>query len=572
MSLLNFLVGSLKTYNSSELKLDTESNQSNSKFINTIYGDWFGGEQTIGDEIHITKAPKPDDTETTSLSDNKKLSGEISFVRNDGIKFELKDTYTGDIDDDDNAEAINSSMVNTGNFANPTISITDKAGKTYTFRTSINNCDNMLDLRREERAIATFFEKLSTDEILKLINNNVTDISFSDTIDEDFSDLYHLDDKGEEILISDNLAEIISPTFAPPKRNYKTEHNFERSDNYKIQIKDSSATSSDLIITTPDGKQHNISITSANSCDTDIYHQRILPNILKTLEEVPTKIIQDVLSEIHEIKVTKDARNAGVYAKNSNTLSIDYDTNPEAIQNIKLTFIHELGHAIDNLGNDYISEDSDFVNKFEEFTKLAQKYEYESLNDKKLTFDEYQYGKEFESIVISFRNHALDNEKEFFASMYADMNYSSNDDTNNHIAKLDKIILPFEDSQDVDKQRCYQLYQELKNHVKSKIERVRTSDTKERSDDTIKNYVKANGNEAIKNLEILENEGIVTIVADSPELTLLNTVSRNDKEFEEIVTYYEEISQSEQCPENAKKALSSYVEELRRLKSGIKDL
>ena len=144
--------------------------------------------------------------------------------------------------------------------------------------------------------------------------------------------------------------------------------------------------------------------------------------------------------------------------------------------------------------------------------------------------------------------------------------------TNNHIAKLDKIILPFEDSQDVDKQRCYQLYQELKNHVKSKIERVRTSDTKERSDDTIKNYVKANGNEAIKNLEILENEGIVTIVADSPELTLLNTVSRNDKEFEEIVTYYEKISQSEQCPENAKKALSSYVEELRRLKSGIKDL
>ena len=430
----------------------------------------------------------------------------------------------------------------------------------------------MLDLRREERAIATFFEKLSTDEILKLINNNVTDISFSDTIDEDFSDLYHLDDKGEEILISDNLAEIISPTFAPPKRNYKTEHNFERSDNYKIQIKDSSATSSDLIITTPDGKQHNISITSANSCGTDIYHQRILPNILKTLEEVPTKIIQDVLSEIHEIKVTKDARNAGVYAKNSNTLSIDYDTNPEAIQNIKLTFIHELGHAIDNLGNDYISEDSDFVNKFEEFTKLAQKYEYESLNDKKLTFDEYQYGKEFGSMVICFRNHALDNEKEFFASTYADMNYSSNDGTNNHIAKLDKIILPFEDSQDVDKQRCYQLYQELKNHVKSKIERVRTSDTKERSDDTIKNYVKANGNEAIKNLEILENEGIVTIVADSPELTLLNSVSRNDKEFEEIVTYYEKISQSEQCPENAKKALSSYVEELRRLKSGIKDL
>lgn len=572
MSLLNFLVGSLKTYNSSELKLDTESNQSNSKFINTIYGDWFGGEQTNGDEIHITKAPKPDDTETTSSPDNKKLSGEISFVRNDGIKFELKDTYTGDIDDDDNAEAINSSMRNAGNFANPTISITDKAGKKYTFRTSINNCDNMLDLRREERAIATFFEKLSTDEILKLINNNVTDISFSDTIDEDFSDLYHLDDKGEEILISDNLAEIISPTFAPPKRNYKTEHNFERSDNYKIQIKDSSATSSDLIITTPDGKQHNISITSANSCDTDIYHQRILPNILKTLEEVPTKIIQDVLSEIHEIKVTKDARNAGVYAKNSNTLSIDYDTNPEAIQNIKLTFIHELGHAIDNLGNDYISEDLDFVNKFEEFTKLAQKYEYESLNDKKLTFDEYQYGKEFGSIVISFRNHALDNEKEFFASTYADMNYNSNDGTNNHIAKLDKIILPFEDSQDVDKQRCYQLYQELKNHVKSKIERVRTSDTKERSDDTIKNYVKANGNEAIKNLEILENEGIVTIVADSPELTLLNTVSRNDKEFEEIVTYYEEISQSEQCPENAKKALSSYVEELRRLKSGIKDL
>lgn len=572
MSLLNFLVGSLKTYNSSELKLDTESNPSNSKFINTIYGDWFGEEQTIGDEIHITKAPKPDDTETTSSPDNKKLSGEISFVRNDGIKFELKDTYTGDIDDDDNAEAINSSMGYVGNFANPTISITDKAGKKYTFRTSINNCDNMLDLRREERAIATFFEKLSTDEILKLINNNVTDISFSDTMDEDFSDLYHLDDKGEEILISDNLAEIISPTFAPPKRNYKTEHNFERSDNYKIQIKDSSATSSDLIITTPDGKQHNISITSANSCNTDIYHQRILPNILKTLEEVPTKIIQDVLSEIHEIKVTKDARNAGVYAKNSNTLSIDYDTNPEVIQNIKLTFIHELGHAIDNLGNDYISEDSDFVNKFEEFTKLAQKYEYESLNDKKLTFDEYQYGKESGSMVICFRNHALDNEKEFFASMYADMNYSSNDDTNNHIAKLDKIILPFEDSQDVDKQRCYQLYQELKNHVKSKIERVRTSDTKERSDDTIKNYVKANGNEAIKNLEILENEGIVTIVADSPELTLLNTVSRNDKEFEEIVTYYEKISQSEQCPENAKKALSSYVEELRRLKSGIKDL
>ena len=64
--------------------------------------------------------------------------------------------------------------------------------------------------------------------------------------------------------------------------------------------------------------------------------------------------------------------------------------------------------------------------------------------------------------------------------------------------------------------------------------------------------------------EIIPDSQMKRNIADVIDLMLT-------KEFEEIVTYYEKISQSEQCPENAKKALSSYVEELRRLKSGIKD-
>lgn len=84
-----------------------------------------------------------------------------------------------------------------------------------------------------------------------------------------------------------------------------------------------------------------------------------------------------------------------------------------------------MGHAVDNVDDRYLSEQPEFLDKFNEFTRLAQKYEYESLKDiENINFEEYQNGVDWGSMVVGFKNHALDNEKEFFASLYADMNYS----------------------------------------------------------------------------------------------------------------------------------------------------
>ena len=503
----------------------------------------------------------------------EKISGEINTVRDDGIKFQIKDNYEGDIYDDDNSEWIDIRKQNPfeKGLDTPQITIIDKNGKQHSFNLITNNCTGLLDLRKQERAIADFFKRLPSEKIQEMIENNVRDITISTEPDEEFPELYNIDKNGECVVINEGSAEFISPTFAPPERKYHTEQSFTRDDNSQIFIEDSSKASSDLTITTPDGSSQTISLSSnTDDYNTDIYHQILLPKLKDVLKNVSPDVLQDFSAEINEVKIITDnlAFN-GIYPKGSNTLVIDiYDDNANFSHNNELTFIHELGHAIDNVGNKYLSATPEFSNKYNEFTELAQKYEYESIKNKEnISFEEYKNGIKIPNGIISFRNHSLDSEKELFASIYADMNYTGENNTGNHIKELDKVILPLKDSKDTKAQRCYQLYQELKTYVKNKVDEVRTLPKEKRSDNSLKNLVRTKGQDALQDIELLTDKHAIGLIAYSPELTLINILGHSDKEFKELVEYYEQNTKDDSYPNDIKQAFTRIIPKLKELKS-----
>ena len=511
-----------------------------------------------------------------------KLSQSVTTTRSDGIKIGIKDNYDGDINDDDNGEWINinrESSFSDSSLAEPTMTIILPNGQKYTFETLINGGTGLVDLRRQEKTIIEFFGKLPQEKIQELIENNVTHITFSDSPDEEFPDLYKLDKNGECIYIGEEgeYAEIISPKFAPPKHNYQTESFFERNDGYKITTLDNSQAASDMIIETPEGDKYSLAITSnSENFDTDLYHQVLMPKLSNLLKTLPKGVINDMLNEIDEIKITANAISAGVYAQGSNVLSVDlYDAIPEVIDKAKSSFIHELGHAIDDSGNGYLSDSSEFLKSFNEFKELAEKYEYEFLKNNKiysneLTFEQYQNGIKYEGISGGqyFRNHAIDNSHEFFASVYANI-YNEPDAKGDHIAKLDKIILPFKDSEDTEKKHCFELYMDLKKQVKRIVDEVRTLPHSERADNRIKNVVLEMGKDIIGDLEFLYSEYAINLIAYSPELTITNIVSRSAKEFKEIIDSYKEYSLSDDYPENIRNAFARVIAKLQEIRAKV---
>lgn len=512
-----------------------------------------------------------------------KLSQSINVTRPDGIKIGMQDGYEGDIDDDDNAEWIDIRPKDPfeKRLDAPTFTIDLPNGKKYTFTTLINGSRSLIDLRRQEKAIAEFFARLPQSKIQELIDNNVTSITFDAEPDEEFADLYELDKSGECIRICGEdgpegiTAEIISPKFAPPKHNYHTEQFFEREDGYKITIMDDSQASSNITLESPDGKSQQLYVT-ANTDDfnTDAYHQIMLPKLSKLIDNLPQNVVQDMLNEVDEIKITLGMPTAGVYAKGSNALAVDmFDDDYSVVDTHHISFIHELGHAIDNVGDRYLSQSPEFTAKFEEFQKLAEEYEYETLKNNdtlynNITFEEYQNGIE----DISVRNHALDNAKEFFASAYANSNFEGEDRRGDHIAKLDDIILPLKDSNDPKKKHCYDLYIELKNMVKENVDEVRTKPRNERADNRIKNIVSKISKDIKQDVELLASNFIISLTAYSPELTITNWISRTPEEFNEIIKDFTQVATNENYPEDIKNALKNVINKLQEIRSKVEEI
>ena len=232
----------------------------------------------------------------------EKISGEINTVRDDGIKFQIKDNYEGDIYDDDNSEWIDIRRQNPfeKGLEAPKISITDKNGKQHSFYLVTNNCTGLLDLRRQEHAIADFLKRLSAEKIQEMIDNNVRDITILTEPDDEFPELYNTDKNGECVVINEGGAEFVSPTFMPPERKYHTEQSFRRDDNSQIFIEDSSKASSDLTITNADGSSQIIALSSnTDDYNTDIYHQILLPKLKDILKNVSPDVLQDFSAEIN---------------------------------------------------------------------------------------------------------------------------------------------------------------------------------------------------------------------------------------------------------------------------------
>lgn len=504
-----------------------------------------------------------------------KLSQSTNITRPDGIKIGIQDSYKGDINDDDNAEWIDiraKSPFEKG-LDSPTFTIDLPDGKKYTFETLINGSRSLVDLRRQEKAIAEFFARLPQTKIQELIDKNVSSITFDTEPDEEFADLYELNENGECIYIPEEgeYAEIISPKFAPPEHNYHTEQYFEREDGYKVTTIDNSQASSNITFETPDGGIQQLYVTSnTDDFNTDVYHQIMLPKLSKLINSLPQNVIQDLLNETDEIKMTMGMELAGEYAKGSNVLAIDmYDDDTAIVDHQQITIIHELGHAIDNIGNTYLSESPEFVTQYEEFQKLAEKYEFEYIKNNNLysniTFEEYQNG----IGEICVRNHALDNAKELFASIYANMNFEGEDRSGDHIADLDKIILPFKNSNDADKKRCYDMYIELKNMVKKSIDEVRTRPRSERADNRIKNIVSKMSEDIRQDVEFLASEFIINLSAFSSELTITRWVSRSNEEFYQIIEYFTQVLGDENSPEDIKNACKNIIDKLQEIRKEV---
>lgn len=401
--------------------------------------------------------------------DTKTMFQNINIIRNDGIELMMGDNFDGSIDD--NAESI---VIDN---KEPVFKIIDNAGKVHTIKTIVNDGENTVqDMRMQEKAIAEFFANMSKEQIQEILDKNVTFITFSAEPDEEFAELNHLDKNGNGIYISEDElpngerdAEIISPLFNPPKRSKKqTNKNsqLELNGNYKASIEKLSETSSVLQIEASTGQIHKITIQTDNA-EEYLYNNSLLPRFLNILKELPENIIADLINEIETITLNKNDM-LGYYNKDSKSFVMSlYDDIRIQKLHPKITLIHELGHALDNNGNGYWSENSIFTEKFNSFAKLAERFEKKYLiKTNQITEEKYEM------------SHALENPQEFFAAVVADIGVNHADIDGNYISKLDKIFLPFKNSDNNDEQVCYKLYIELKSEAKEALERKRFENSK----------------------------------------------------------------------------------------------
>ena len=452
---------------------------------------------------------------------SKTLSQSINIIREDGIDLELKDNFDGDILDNQESYAEIKNKGTSGTFT-----IIGSDGKSHEIKFDLQDMhgSDILDCRNSLKQISEYLATIPKDDIDRLIENNVKEITFSHDLywfnEESINKNKRADgsvvviNKGWEEYGEANTAEIVFEGFKPSKREYK-DLSFTRDDGYKFDIKDNGENVSTVTITSPDGKSFQLDVEGE---DYDTYHQWQLPRLKNMLNNLPTQVLEDLSNEITKIKLLPKRPENGLYIPGTNaityTAGYEYDR-PD------MSFVHELGHAIDNIDGTMWSKNPNFTNKFYRLKELVNK------------------------LGINNANHALVMAEEFFASTYAYLELPNDNGYANHIKGLDLKILKFKDSENPDERECYELFQSLKDDVKIRVEETRKESKSKRANNTIPNIVRTELKDIINDIEEIMNESFANFAGESLELDLISTLSADDEAFEKGMKYYEKFAKNE---------------------------
>lgn len=499
-------------------------------------------------EVYCINCDKPS-------GDAKTLSQKINILRADGIELGFEDFYNGSISNDDTADY--NKKHQSASFG--TFTITDKNGNTHEISYQLQDCfdKDVLDCRRTRKNIADFVANLPEDIINKLIENKVENIEFSSNYDDPFlaDENYYrnqMDADGNVIDIGYGQATIISPAFATPKREYKKEQNIIRDDGYSINITDKENNSAEMTFTLPNKKQvtFNIEGTSSDK-EGDKFHQFQVPKLVDMLKSLPESVLEDLSNEISGIKfLTEHSDGNGIYALGSDVISFkaDYQDDTPAI-----SFVHELGHAIDNQNGTMLSKSPEFANKFKEFKTLLSKF-----------------------VSVEW-NHAMDMPEEFFASTYAYQQLPNDNTYNNWIANIDNDISEFKNSNDPEKIKCYQLFEELKSDVSNYVNQTRNKPSQQRVDNSVATLVRKECRELINKFK--DSYVNQNMLAESVELELTQALSLDDNGFASHIKSWEKYANDERynmldqhlpTPKEVQELFSELIKKALELRAKVK--
>ena len=324
---------------------------------------------------------------------------------------------------------------------------------------------------------------------------------------------------------------------------------FTSEDGTKFDIKAIKGYSSVINITTPSGKTFSLDCEGYKYGDN--YYKNQLPVLKDVLNSIPPQVLEDISNEITDIKISEEISENGRYIPNTNTFV--YNT---SYKNGTMSFVHEIGHAIDNQNGDMWSKNPEFSGKFARLKELANK------------------------LINHDRNHALKCAEEYFASTYADMEFPTG--LNNHIRELDDLISPFKDSENPEEKELYELHQSLKADVKARVEEVRKQPKSERMDNNVTNIVKTELKDIIERLN--EDSYFVNRIFglhkdESIELEIISTLVSNDDYFNKALEIFEKCSKNEvigpfdtrlEIPEEAQKAFEELIPKMKEIRKRIK--
>lgn len=462
------------------------------------------------------------DTNRIKNNANKGFTQSFTKIRSDGISLEVIDYYKETVLDDENKDYSNNHQ--SASFG--VLSITDKNGKVHNIEYTLSDCydRDALDCRRVRDKVIEFINKLPSETIENLLKNNVERISFTAEFDDPFiddPDYYRkkMDKNGNVIDIFDENATIISKDFAIKERNYKTERNIKRDDNISVEIVDTSKNSAKISINTKTGENFTIEISGSPSDENgDKFHQWQLPRLEKIMNELPAAVLKDLKNEITNIKFLQKNIGRdfdGLYSPGTNALAFRADSDSDSPT---MSFVHELGHAIDDQNGTFLSSKKEFTEKFTNFQKLYQKH----------FPDNY--------------NHACDNAQEFFASTYAYIQLP-NDKVNNHISDLDDIINKLASSNNTEEQELYKLFTELKQEVNNDIDIVRNKPKKERADNTLNQLVKKECSDLIAKFNKYGWYLEQNFDSQSLEIDLTRALAENDTVFNAFINGWKKYAE-----------------------------
>lgn len=334
---------------------------------------------------------------------------------------------------------------------------------------------------------------------------------------------------------------------------------FVRKDGIRCDINTRDA-SSLITITKPDGNSFSINITESSK-DGD-YLQKQLPQIKNLFDSLPEKVLEDLSNEISNIRLER-------YSNFSyDDAYYMYNTNVMTICNTKqlITFIHEIGHAIDDNKGIHLSQSPEYVAKFSRLQELANKL---NINDE---------------------NHALDLPEEFFASVYANQELKGGKTDYNkinpnglkyspdHIEVLNYRVRNFKNSDNPEERECYEIYQSLKADTITSIENVRKQTKDERCNTAVMELVRNELKDIIKGLNkhYYEIAGILDVDGLGIDLSLLNVLD-DDEVFNEFIDVCEQYSEQKgitnshyKLSDEVKKLLAELVTKLPKIREKIK--